>query len=112
MDFRFSPKQQAFRQEVRRFCQVTLDQRTREESQLNGGEGLLASSRTFSRALAARRWLGLAWPQEFGGQGRGPMDRLIFMEEMVEAEAPLGYHLAGERQVGPSLILHGTPEQR
>ncbi len=40
------------------------------------------------------------------------MDRLIFMEEMVEAEAPLGYHLAGERQVGPSLILHGTPEQR
>ncbi|MGD9889818.1 MAG: acyl-CoA dehydrogenase family protein [Dehalococcoidia bacterium] len=109
MDFRFTPEQDAFRAEVRGFLNQTLtaefwaDQRARREP---------GWSPEFSRAAAARGWLGIAWPEEYGGQGRGIIDQMIYMEEMAYAGAPQEHHRRAVQRVGPSIMLYGTEEQK
>ncbi|MGE4335051.1 MAG: acyl-CoA dehydrogenase family protein [Pigmentiphaga sp.] len=62
----------------------------------------------FALALGRTGWNGLAWPREFGGQGRGPMEQIAFIEEMERAEAPR----AGAAVQANALMLYGTPQQQ
>ena len=66
----------------------------------------------FSRRLAARGWIGMTWPKQYGGRERSYMDRLIVTEELLLAGAPVAAHWFGDRQIGPALLAHGTPEQK
>ncbi|MGH9096630.1 MAG: acyl-CoA dehydrogenase family protein, partial [Acidimicrobiales bacterium] len=54
--------------------------------------------------------LGLGWPVEYGGQARGPIDQMIFVEESHWAGVPLP--LLTLNSVGPTLMALGTPEQK
>jgi alkylation response protein AidB-like acyl-CoA dehydrogenase len=109
MDFRLTPAQEAFRGEVTTFLRQTLTpdfwQRHREEE-------LPGWSPVFSRAAAARGMLGIAWPVEYGGSARGVMEQTIYMEEMAYAGAPQEHHRRAIQQVGPSIMLFGTPVQK
>jgi len=69
-------------------------------------------SREFTRELAGRGWLGMTWPEEYGGHGRTPSERFVVMEELLAAGAPVSAHWAGDRQVGPALLRNGTEEQK
>jgi 3-oxocholest-4-en-26-oyl-CoA dehydrogenase alpha subunit len=62
------------------------------------------------RRMGQDGWLGLGWPVEFGGQGRGPLDQMIFVEESHWAGVPLP--LLTLNSVGPTLMSLGTDEQR
>jgi 3-oxocholest-4-en-26-oyl-CoA dehydrogenase alpha subunit len=62
------------------------------------------------RRMGQDGWLGLGWPVEFGGQGRGPIDQMIFVEESHWAGVPLP--LLTLNSVGPTLMTLGTDEQR
>ena len=62
------------------------------------------------RRMGQDGWLGLGWPVEFGGQGRGPIDQMIFVEESHWAGVPLP--LLTLNSVGPTLMSLGTDEQR
>src|SRR5271168_3488813 len=64
----------------------------------------------YVRRMGEDRWLGLGWPKEFGGQGRGPIDQMIFVEESHWAGVPLP--LLTLNSVGPTLMSLGTPEQK
>jgi alkylation response protein AidB-like acyl-CoA dehydrogenase len=55
-------------------------------------------------------WLGIGWPREWGGQGRGPIEQLIFWEETYRARAPLP--IISVNTVGPTLIRYGSEEQK
>ncbi len=55
-------------------------------------------------------WLGLGWPVEYGGQARGPVDQMIFVEESHWAGVPLP--LLTLNSVGPTLMALGTAEQK
>ncbi|GAB3291299.1 acyl-CoA dehydrogenase family protein [Parasphingorhabdus pacifica] len=66
----------------------------------------------FSRALAERGWLGMTWPEEVGGGERSNLARLVVTEELLRAGAPVAAHWIGDRQIGPSILRHGTPELR
>jgi alkylation response protein AidB-like acyl-CoA dehydrogenase len=66
----------------------------------------------FSRALAARGWLGLTLPKEYGGAGRDAFSRFVLVEELLAAGAPVAAHWIGDRQSGPLLLRFGTEEQR
>jgi alkylation response protein AidB-like acyl-CoA dehydrogenase len=102
MDFRFDAKQSAFRDEVRAFLRDEMPGDLR-------GRGF---SRSFSKKVAAKGWVGLGWSSAPGIRPGGPLDRLILTEEFVLAEAPTSFHFLAERQVGPSLDRHGTDFQR
>ncbi|HAP93069.1 MAG TPA: acyl-CoA dehydrogenase [Desulfotomaculum sp.] len=109
MDFSFTKEQEQFRMEVRQFLEDEMRSGTFEKK---SNYYLEKSSPEFSRKLAARGWLGMTWPKEYGGGNRSYMDRAIFMEEILNYQPPLMYHFFGERQIGPALIHYGSDEQK
>ncbi|HSO95024.1 MAG TPA: acyl-CoA dehydrogenase family protein [Acidimicrobiia bacterium] len=86
------------------------------------GQGLpprfddLAEEVTFLREwqarLAADRWVGVAWPIEYGGRGAGPVEHFIVTEELARARAPELVGRIGINLVGPTLLAHASPEQK
>ncbi|HXW35273.1 MAG TPA: acyl-CoA dehydrogenase family protein [Acidimicrobiales bacterium] len=62
------------------------------------------------RRMGEDGWLGLGWPKEFGGQGRGPIDQMLFIEESHRAHVALP--LLTLTSVGPTLMRIGTTEQK
>jgi alkylation response protein AidB-like acyl-CoA dehydrogenase len=74
----------------------------------------MASARDpgFSRDLAARGWVGMALPREYGGGGRTAVERLVVVEELLARGAPVGYHWVADRQSGPTIAANGTVEQK
>lgn len=111
MDFQFTPQQEAFRTEIREFLEHELTSEFWASLSVDRGDDARISPE-FSQKLGERGWIGLAWPKEYGGQELGYIERLIYEEEMTLAQAPIGYHHVAERQMGPSIIRFGTPEQK
>jgi alkylation response protein AidB-like acyl-CoA dehydrogenase len=114
VDFRFGSEEEAFRDEIRAFVRAELPAgwgepayNDREDSPAD----LSAPARAFQRKLADKGWLTLAWPKEYGGLGAGPMQQLVYNEEMSALRAP-AFPGIGVAMVGPTLMLHGTDEQR
>ena len=64
----------------------------------------------YIRRMGEDGWLGLGWPVEYGGQARGPIDQMIFVEESHWAGVPLP--LLTLNSVGPTLMALGTEEQK
>jgi alkylation response protein AidB-like acyl-CoA dehydrogenase len=64
----------------------------------------------FSRLLAARGWVGMTWPERYGGRGRSPLDRHVVIEELLAGGAPVAAHWISDRQTGPLLLRHGSDE--
>src|SRR6266567_4052436 len=62
--------------------------------------------------LQARRLICPQWPEEFGGQGMDALRLAVLNEEFHRAGLPRVNRGMGEALVGPSVIVHGTPEQR
>ncbi len=76
-----------------------------------GKDGQVASTYTrYIRRMGEDGWLGLGWPTEYGGQARGPIEQMIFVEESHWAGVPLP--LLTLNSVGPTLMALGTEEQR
>lgn len=66
----------------------------------------------FSRLLAARGWVGMTWPERYGGHARSPLDRHVVIEELLAAGAPVAAHWISDRQTGPLLLRYGSEELR
>ncbi|MGH3745205.1 MAG: acyl-CoA dehydrogenase family protein, partial [Mycobacteriales bacterium] len=66
----------------------------------------------FTGRLAARGWVGLTIPAEYGGQGRTAVERYVVTEELLAAGAPVAAHWVADRQIAPSLLRYGTEQQR
>jgi alkylation response protein AidB-like acyl-CoA dehydrogenase len=62
--------------------------------------------------LQADKWICPQWPERFGGRGLGPVENAIFSEECGRAGVPRVRRGFGESMVGPSIMVHGTPEQQ
>ncbi len=107
MDFDWTPEQQALRAKAREVAQSAVQRFGRfNDSWINGFHA------EFAVEMAALGWVGMTWPREFGGGGRPPIDRLIVAEELIGAGAPIAALWFADRQMGPSLIKYGTPDQR
>jgi alkylation response protein AidB-like acyl-CoA dehydrogenase len=79
---------------------------SRENSWMNG------FSKSFALELGRRGWLGMTLPREDGGHGRSPLERFAVYETLIGLGAPIASAWFGDRQVAPSLVAFGTPEQR
>ncbi|MCV7303616.1 acyl-CoA dehydrogenase family protein [Mycobacterium barrassiae] len=66
----------------------------------------------FTAALAARGWLGMTVPVEYGGHGRSFLERFAVTEELLAAGAPVAAHWIADRQIVPSLLKYGTEAQK
>jgi alkylation response protein AidB-like acyl-CoA dehydrogenase len=72
----------------------------------------VAFLRQWQAQLAEGRWVGVTWPTEFGGRGAGPLHHYIVQEELARARAPELVGRIGINLVGPTLLAHGTDEQK
>ena len=68
--------------------------------------------RQWQRTLHAGRWVGINWPVVYGGRGASLTQLAIYNEELARAQAPDIPGRAGVSLVGPTLMAHGTGEQR
>jgi alkylation response protein AidB-like acyl-CoA dehydrogenase len=102
-----SPEQRALRDELRIYFADLV--RARAVADLDDevmGEGWKATI----RQMGKDGWLGIGWPREYGGQGRGAIEQLIFLEEAGRAGAPIP--LVTLNTVGPTIAHFGTDEQK
>lgn len=117
MDFRLTEEQEAFRQEVREFLEAEIPSDwhgvagpTMIEMELEKDD-VWEMYQTISKKLAAKGWISMAWPREYGGQDRSHIEHAIFFEEMAYYRAP-GINAIGVVMVAPTLIVCGTDEQK
>jgi len=68
----------------------------------------VAFGRKWQAKLAAGHWVGVAWPEEYGGRGAGPVEHYLVTEELARARAPELVGRIGVNLVGPTLLAHGT----
>jgi 3-oxocholest-4-en-26-oyl-CoA dehydrogenase alpha subunit len=108
MHLELTEEQQALQRELREYFSklVTPEKRVEQDQEEEMGD----SWQSMVRRMGADGWLGIGWPTEFGGQGRGPIDQLIFYEEAGRAGAPIP--LVTINTVGPTLAQYGTDEQK
>ncbi len=98
----------ALRKEVRAF----LADEEKQGSWAPGPAGWAGFDREFSKRLAARGWVGMTWPSQYGGHERTAIERHVVTEELLSAGAPVRAHWVADRQSGPVLLRFGTEKQR
>ena len=102
------PEAEALRAEVKEF----LAGHMRDYAPHRRAKSWSGFDEVFSRALAARGWLGLTLPRTYGGGGADAFARYVLVEELLAAGAPVAAHWIGDRQSGPLLLHYGTEAQR
>ena len=126
MDWSDTPEQAVFRQEVKALVGEHLPElyrRMRDEGIEEGYEGGWIADRVsddaerkgaaedWTDAVSDRGWFAPHWPEEYGGAGLSPMEQFIYNQELAEAGAPI-VGGSGVSLLGPTLIVHGTEEQK
>ncbi|MFP4553637.1 MAG: acyl-CoA dehydrogenase family protein [Actinomycetota bacterium] len=120
MDFNEDPEEAQFRAEVRAWLEANVPE-PEPGGRLAGGlsdahseaeAAHVKRSKEWQRTLYDHGWAGITWPKEYGGRGGTPMEAAIFAEEESKAGAPGGVFAVGIGMAGPTLIAHGTEEQK
>ena len=107
MDFRLGERSEVFRQEARAFLDEALTDEVLDQMHRTG----VHHNWDFHRSLVERGWLAPGWPEEYGGQGRDPLEMLAFAEEFHRAGAPT--YAVGTTLMVANIIRHiGTDEQK
>jgi alkylation response protein AidB-like acyl-CoA dehydrogenase len=96
------------RRQLRAYYDELLTPEIREEVARSEGVGPVV--REVVRRMGADGWLGIGWPTEYGGQGRGFVEQYIFFDESMRAGAPVP--MLSINSVAPALMLHGSAEQK
>ncbi|MFF1377495.1 acyl-CoA dehydrogenase family protein [Streptomyces sp. NPDC058308] len=108
MHLEYTPEQQQLRTELRAyFAELVPD-----DAHARYGEPAAQKRfyRETVRRLGADGWLGVGWPEEYGGRGLTPMEQFIFFDEAAQAGVPLP--LMALNTVGPTIMQFGTDEQK
>ncbi|HXF50344.1 MAG TPA: acyl-CoA dehydrogenase [Dehalococcoidia bacterium] len=111
MDFRDTPEEAAFRKEVCDFLDRELPDSLKNVDPREDPGALREGLREWRKKLAAKGWIAPAWPKEYGGAGMTVMQQFIMNEEFAEHRAPQVGGM-GVSMVGPTLIVHGSEEQK
>ncbi len=115
MDLNFSPGDERFREEVRGWLEDAL---SGEFAGLRGRGGagdqgeLIEERKAWEQALGKAGWLGLSWPEQYGGRALPLTQEVIFNEEYARTNAPGRLGHIGETLLGPTLIAFGTEAQK
>ncbi|KMY44677.1 acyl-CoA dehydrogenase [Bacillus sp. FJAT-27916] len=111
MDFSFSKKEEAFRQELRAWLEANLPEGWLEGTfkMPDDEAGFL---RDWQRKLYEGGYAAIAWPKEYGGRNATLMEEIVYHQEMVRVKAPPLINYVGIHMVGPTLMQIGTEEQK
>lgn len=110
MDLNFTPEEQAFRADIRRWVAEHLPKdishKVHNALRLNKDD-----LQRWARLLGKQGWHGWAWPRQFGGPGWNAVQRHLFEEECALAGAPRVVPF-GPVMVAPVIMAFGSREQQ
>jgi alkylation response protein AidB-like acyl-CoA dehydrogenase len=120
MDFADTPAEAAFRAECRAWLAAHAPPRPPTagtdvtailDPEFDHDEGI-ERARRWQAAAAADGWAAVAWPREYGGRGVGLAEEIVFQQERARFDVPDHQFRIGIVLAGPTLIAHGTDEQK
>jgi alkylation response protein AidB-like acyl-CoA dehydrogenase len=127
MDWNDTPEQATFRKDVRSFIDERLPQYYKDAKQrrlleddfendwqqdfMHGSDEAKQAARDWATALAERGWGAPHWPKEYGGAGMSTYEQFVLRQEFAITAAPI-IGGAGTSLLGPTLLIHGTEEQK
>ncbi len=112
MDLSYTPEEERFRERVRKFLRENLPAGWGTTNYSLNNRTNLEFLREWTRKLYENGFLGMSWPKEYGGQGATQIEVAILNEEMARWRAPAPLNYMGLTMTGPTLIAHGTEEQK
>ncbi len=118
MDFAYSPKEEAFRKEVRDWLAENMKELPEwwSNPDVLGPEVDSEEYHQFSiwwhRKLYDAGFIGITWPKEYGGRGGTIMEQVVFYEEIAKHRAPGPTNGHGIGWVVPATLAFGTEEQK
>ncbi|MEA2227640.1 MAG: hypothetical protein QOF04_1270 [Solirubrobacteraceae bacterium] len=107
MDLTASPQEQAFRDELRDWLQAN-----HPGPEPEGDVAGFQFRRDWQLKLHEAGLAGVSWPKEYGGRGATLVEQAIYNEELARAQAPSAANILGLAMGGPTVIAHGTEEQK
>ena len=108
MDVRFDDATEAFRQEVRAWLEANVP----KEPMPSDPKGAFHYTRAWQKKMFDAGWAGIHWPELYGGRGATLLEQAVFQQELARAQAPPMANTLGLMIVGPTLMIHGTEEQK
>jgi len=102
VDLNYSSEDQALRQRARQWF----------TEHATGPLDTLAQKKAWQRKLYDAGFVGMGWPREYGGQDARPMEQAIVAEEMARANVPGAVNSLALGLIGPTLIVHGSDDQK
>ena len=119
MDFDDTPQEAAFRAEARSWLEAHAKEKSGEmklslhhDPSPEADAESVRRSKEWQRTLYDGGWAGITWPVEYGGRGGTPVQQMIFDQEQARFDVSAGAFAVGIGMVGPTLIAHGTEEQK
>jgi alkylation response protein AidB-like acyl-CoA dehydrogenase len=107
MDLSLSEEERRFASEVRTWLEANVQPPPDTEDLAEQ----VAWGRTWQRRLAEAGWVGIDWPERYGGRGASPLQVAIFNGEYARSGAAQLVNRVGINLAAPTLLAHGTPEQ-
>ena len=112
MDLSDSPEQARYRETVRAWLAEHRAEAPRRRAAATRTARTSPRGARWQGALAEGGLAGVTWPAEYGGQGLGPIEQVIVNQEISAAGVPGILDTIGVGMLGPTLIAHGTDEQK
>ena len=100
-------EEQAFKQEARVYLTGLVSDEDHDEMR---SDRMGPAYHRIIKQMGADGWMGVGWPKEHGGQGRGVIEQQVFVNEAARADV----HLPSVtlQTVGPTLQTYGTEKQK
>lgn len=109
----YGPRTRELRREIREWLDANAPPELRGVRVPRRPEaGLAKALAEWADKMASAGWMCVTWPKTVGGRGLSAVDVAVLEEEFARAGVPRVGRAMGETLVGPSIIVHGTDEQR
>ena len=117
MDFNDTPEEAAFRAEARAWLEANAELKTPADvGGVDLGERVddatIRAAKEWQKKKADAGWACITWPVEYGGRGATPIQSVIWSQEESKFRTPPNIFGIGHGMCGPTIMTHGTPEQK
>ena len=116
MDFNDTPQEAEFRAKCRAWLEANAELKTKKTNSAKnmnlGNKSLLEAAAEWQKKKYDAGWAMIHWPQEFGGIGATPIERIIWAQEESKFNVPKGIYEIGLGMAGPVMMEYATDEQK
>jgi acyl-CoA dehydrogenase len=117
MDFNDTPQEAAFRTKARAWLAQHV--KPRDPDAIAGNllgeresEEVIQQAKDWQTRKFDEGWACLTWPKEYGGQGQGRLEAVVWGQEEAKFDTPPNIYAIGHGMLGPTIMAHGSDEQK